>query len=108
MKTSRWLALDVLVGIMIGVAGAVAIQVERSNKLPGYVIAEGEVNDLATLQIWRQGTTDSGLFQWALRRSWRRGSRPRRRTTQRVCSGNPLQPRRESARVVRFSRICDD
>src|ERR1700690_1099403 len=50
MKTSRWLALAVLVGIMIGVAGAVAIQVERRNKPPGYVIAEVEVNDLATLR----------------------------------------------------------
>jgi len=50
MKTSRWLALAVLVGIMIGVAGGVAIQVERSNKPPGYVIAEVEVNDLATLR----------------------------------------------------------
>ena len=50
MKTSRCQALAVLAGIMIGVTGAVAIQVERSNKPPGYVIAEVEVNDLSTLQ----------------------------------------------------------
>jgi len=54
MKTSRWLALAILAAIMIGGAGAVAIQVERNSKPPGYVIAEVEVNDLAALRKYSE------------------------------------------------------
>jgi uncharacterized protein (DUF1330 family) len=49
-KTSRQLALAMAAGVAIGVAGAVAVQAQQSKKPPGYVIAEVEVNDLATLQ----------------------------------------------------------
>ncbi len=47
MKMNRKLALAVLVGIAIGVAGA-AIHAQQAKKAPGYVIAEVEVTDPAT------------------------------------------------------------
>ncbi len=49
MKTNT-VALAVLIGILIGIAGARAIQAGQANTKPGYVIAEVEVNDLATMQ----------------------------------------------------------
>ncbi len=50
MKTNLKLALAVLAGISIGVAGAMAIQAQQVKTPPGYVIAEVEVTDLATMQ----------------------------------------------------------
>ena len=50
MKTNRKLALAVLVGISIGVAGAEAIHAQQGETPPGYVIAEVDVTDPATMQ----------------------------------------------------------
>ena len=50
MKTNHKVALAVLVGISVGIAAARAIQAQQGNAPPGYVIAEVEVNDLATMQ----------------------------------------------------------
>jgi len=49
MKTNLKVALAVLAGISIGIAGARAIQTEVKAP-PGYVIAEVEVHDLPTMQ----------------------------------------------------------
>ncbi|MGA8431913.1 MAG: DUF1330 domain-containing protein [Candidatus Sulfotelmatobacter sp.] len=45
MKTNLKLALAILAGISIGVAGARAIHAQQVNTPPGYVIAEVEVTD---------------------------------------------------------------
>jgi uncharacterized protein (DUF1330 family) len=50
MKTNYKVALAVLAGISIGVAGARSVQKEDVKRPPGYVIAEVEVNDPATMQ----------------------------------------------------------
>jgi uncharacterized protein (DUF1330 family) len=50
MKTNHKLALAMLAGISIGVAGARAIHAQRVRTPPAYVIAEVEVTDPATLQ----------------------------------------------------------
>ncbi len=50
MKTNRKLALAVLIGIAIGIAGATAIHARQVKTAPGYVIAEVEVTDLPTMQ----------------------------------------------------------
>jgi len=49
MKTNYKVPLAALAGISIGIAGARAIQTDVKTP-PGYVIAEVEVNDLATMQ----------------------------------------------------------
>ncbi len=48
MKTNHNLALAVLVGVAMGVVGAMAIQAQQAKARPGYVIAEVEVQDTAT------------------------------------------------------------
>jgi uncharacterized protein (DUF1330 family) len=50
MKANRKLALAVLAGISIGVAGAEAIHAQEGKTPPGYVIAEVDVTDPATIQ----------------------------------------------------------
>ena len=50
MKTNGKLALAVLAGVSIGVAGARAIHAQQVKTPPGYVIAEVEVTDPTTLQ----------------------------------------------------------
>jgi uncharacterized protein (DUF1330 family) len=50
MKANRKLALAVLAGFSIGVAGAEAIHAQQVKTPPGYVIAEVDVTDLATMQ----------------------------------------------------------
>jgi uncharacterized protein (DUF1330 family) len=49
MKTNHKLPLAVLAGVSIGVAGG-AIRAQQAKTPPGYVIAEVEVTDLATMQ----------------------------------------------------------
>jgi uncharacterized protein (DUF1330 family) len=49
MKTNHKLPLAVLAGVLIGVAGG-AIHAQQAKTPPGYVIAEVEVTDLATMQ----------------------------------------------------------
>jgi uncharacterized protein (DUF1330 family) len=49
MKTNSKLAFAVLAGVVIGVAGAVTIHAQQIKTAPGYVIAEVEVTDPATM-----------------------------------------------------------
>jgi len=50
MKTNYKVALASLAGILIGVAGAKAIPAQQVKTPPGYLIAEVEVTDPATMQ----------------------------------------------------------
>jgi uncharacterized protein (DUF1330 family) len=50
MKTYQKLALAVLAGVSIGIAGAKLIHAQQTKTPPGYVIAEVEVIDPATMQ----------------------------------------------------------
>ncbi|MGA9389048.1 MAG: DUF1330 domain-containing protein [Candidatus Sulfotelmatobacter sp.] len=50
MKTNLKLVLAGLAGVLIGVAGARAIHAQQLKTPPGYVIAEVEVTDAATLK----------------------------------------------------------
>jgi uncharacterized protein (DUF1330 family) len=54
MKTNHKLALAVLAGASIGVAGAKAIHAQEGKTPPGYVIAEVEVTDPTTFQKYAQ------------------------------------------------------
>ncbi len=60
MKSNRKLALAVLIGMAIGIAGATAIHARQMKMAPGYVIAEVDVTD---------GNTDA--LQWSLSHSRR-------------------------------------
>jgi uncharacterized protein (DUF1330 family) len=50
MKANYKLAVAVLAGVSIGVAGATAIHAQQAKVPPGYFIAEVEVTDPATMQ----------------------------------------------------------
>jgi uncharacterized protein (DUF1330 family) len=50
MKTNRKLALAVVAGVLIGVAGAMVIQAQQTKTAPGYFIAEVQVSDMAKMQ----------------------------------------------------------
>jgi len=50
MKTYQKLALAVLAGVSIGIAGAKLIHAQQTKTPPGYVIAEVEVTDPSTMQ----------------------------------------------------------
>ncbi len=50
MKANWKVLVGVLAGVLIGVAGGAAIHAQPAKTPPGYVIAEVEVNDLATMQ----------------------------------------------------------
>jgi uncharacterized protein (DUF1330 family) len=50
MKTNYKLMLAMLIGIVIGFAGDIAIRAQQAKPLPGYVIAEVDVTDPATFQ----------------------------------------------------------
>ena len=50
MKANQKLALALLAGASLGFAGAMAIQAEQVKTPPGYVIAEVEVTDPASMQ----------------------------------------------------------
>jgi uncharacterized protein (DUF1330 family) len=54
MKTNHKLALAVLAGVVIGVAGATVIHAQQVKAPPAYVIAEPEVIDAATFQKYGQ------------------------------------------------------
>jgi uncharacterized protein (DUF1330 family) len=54
MKTNHKLALAVLAGVTIGVAGAMAIHAQQVNPPPAYVIAEVDVVDAATFQKYAE------------------------------------------------------
>ena len=50
MKTNQKLALAVLIGVAIGVAGSVSIDARQMKAVPGYVIAQVDVKDPATFK----------------------------------------------------------
>jgi uncharacterized protein (DUF1330 family) len=50
MKTNPKLMLGILVGAVIGAAGAMVIHAQQAKVLPGYVIAEVDVTDPATFK----------------------------------------------------------
>jgi uncharacterized protein (DUF1330 family) len=54
MKTNRKLALAVLAGVAIGVAGNSAIHAQQVKTAPGYVIAEVDVTDPTTFQKYAE------------------------------------------------------
>lgn len=54
MKTNHKLALAVLSGVAIGVAGASAIHAQQLKAPPAYVIAEVDVTDPATFQKYAE------------------------------------------------------
>jgi uncharacterized protein (DUF1330 family) len=54
MKTNHKLALAVLAGVSIGVAGAMAIHAQQVKTPPAYVIAEVDVTDPTTLQKYAE------------------------------------------------------
>jgi uncharacterized protein (DUF1330 family) len=54
MKTNHKLALAVLAGVSIGVAGAKVIYAQQVKTPPAYVIAEVDVTDPATFQKYRE------------------------------------------------------
>jgi uncharacterized protein (DUF1330 family) len=50
MKANQKLALAVLIGVAIGVAGSVSIHARQMKAVPGYVIAQVDVKDPATFK----------------------------------------------------------
>jgi uncharacterized protein (DUF1330 family) len=54
VKTKYKLALAVLAGVLVGVAGARAIYAQQAKTRPGYVIAEIEVTEPVTLQKYAE------------------------------------------------------
>lgn len=50
MKTNHKLALAVLLGVAIGVAGGVCLQARQMKAVPGYVVAEVDVKDPVTFK----------------------------------------------------------
>jgi uncharacterized protein (DUF1330 family) len=56
MKSNRKLALAVLIGMAIGIAGATAIHARQMKMAPGYVVAEVDVTDPATFQKYAEKT----------------------------------------------------
>jgi len=54
MKTNLKLALAVVAGVLIGVAGAKAIHAQQPKASPAYVIAEVEVTDPTTLKKYSE------------------------------------------------------
>ena len=54
MKTNHKLILAVVIGALIGVAGATAIHARQMKMLPGYVVAEVDVTDSATFQKYAE------------------------------------------------------
>jgi uncharacterized protein (DUF1330 family) len=55
METNQKLALAVLAGVAIGVAGVTVIEAQQVKPPPAYVIAEPEIIDAATFQKYGQG-----------------------------------------------------
>jgi uncharacterized protein (DUF1330 family) len=54
MKTNHKLAVAVLAGVALGVAGATAIHAQQVKTPPGYVIAEVDITDPATFQKYAE------------------------------------------------------
>ena len=60
MKINHKLVLAVLVGILIGVAGAKTIHAQQEKAPPGYVISEADaIVDIPTVQKYGQGVAET-------------------------------------------------
>ena len=60
MKMNHKLVLAVLVGILIGVAGAKTIHAQQEKAPPGYVISEADaIVDIPTVQKYGQGVPET-------------------------------------------------
>jgi uncharacterized protein (DUF1330 family) len=60
MKTNQKLVLAVVVGILIGVAGAKTIHAQQENAPPGYVVSEADaILDIPTVQKYGQGVAET-------------------------------------------------
>ena len=60
MKTNQKLVVAVLVGILIGVAGAKTIHAQQEKAPPGYVISEADaIVDIPTVQKYGQGVAET-------------------------------------------------
>jgi uncharacterized protein (DUF1330 family) len=60
MKTNHKLVLAVLVGILIGVAGAKTIHAQQEKAPPGYVISEADaILDIPAVQKYGQGVPET-------------------------------------------------
>jgi len=59
MEMNRKLALAVLAGVSIGVAGVMAIQAQQAKTPPGYVIAEVEVTDRTGMQKYGEKVAET-------------------------------------------------
>ena len=60
MKTNQKLVLAVVVGILIGVAGAKTIHAEQEKAPPGYVVSEADaILDIPTVQKYGQGVPET-------------------------------------------------
>jgi uncharacterized protein (DUF1330 family) len=54
MKTNQRIVLAVLVGALLGIAGATAIHARQMKMAPGYVVAEVDVTDPGTFQKYAE------------------------------------------------------
>ena len=60
MKTNQKLVVAVLVGILMGVAGAKTIHAQQEKAPPGYVISEADaILDIPTVQKYGQGVPET-------------------------------------------------
>jgi uncharacterized protein (DUF1330 family) len=60
MKTNQKLVLAVLVGILMGVAGAKTIHAQQEKAPPGYVISEADaIVDIPAVQKYGQGVPET-------------------------------------------------
>ena len=60
MKTNHKLVLAVVVGILIGVAGAKTIHAQQEKAPPGYVVSEADaILDIPTVQKYGQGVAET-------------------------------------------------
>lgn len=75
MRTNHKLTLAVLVGIVIGVAGATAIHARQVKAPPAYIVAEVDVQDPATFQKYAEKAPGTialfNVFVAARRSQWR-------------------------------------
>jgi hypothetical protein len=110
VKTNYKLALAVLAGVSIGVVGAKAIHAQQTKTRPGYVIAEIEVTDPATLQKYGEKAPQivaSFGGRYVVRGGGKiqalEGEAPKG-----YGGGNRLRQRRESKGVLRFADLHGD
>jgi hypothetical protein len=101
MKANHKLAVVLLAGVSIGVAAAMAIQAQQVKTPTGYVVAEVEVTDPATMQKYGEKVPKTLAPQ-------QQDPGSRRRTAQGRRCGHRFRQRGEGAGVVRLASLCGD